>query len=390
MNKYINTLNSKYILIGIFILFNLLFVLPRLAVMSFPPDELVVDYRTLQYFFSYNLEFMKRGLIGTLFDIFNIQPTLKTIWILSLLFSNIVFFLIYNYLKIVFKDLQNSSTWIIVFLFLFTISPATVWNFGYEAGRADLLNLAIELLIVIIIICNNNKFHFMIPILLGLGMLSHEAFLFMSIPIIIALLFDRFTRNRAYIPTIISSFIVIFCVVLAIIMYGKINSLNFESLYMSAYQKPLPGNLPTINTFMIVTSSLSTNILFTLREYFTLHVWKSLILALPLLASYLYLYVKPVKFLSLPVEKKVLFLSPFLIFPLFLLGVDIYRWFSMMLINMFIVSTYFIYTKMITFSDYKTKGIKIALYIIIFYSSLGALGARVSFPYVFMFLDRVL
>lgn len=390
MNKYINTSNANYILIGLFILFNLLFIFPRLAVMKLPPDDLVANWATLQYFFSYRLEFMKRGLIGTLLDIFNIQPTLKTIWILSLLFANMVFILIYNYLKTIFKDLQNSSTWIIVFLFLFTISPATAWNFGYGVGRADLFNLAIELLIVYIIIFNNNKSHIIIPILLVLGILLHEAFLFMSVPIILALLFDKYVHKKISLSIIMSSSIAICCVVLVIILYGKIDPINFESLYMSIYRKPLPENLPTINTFMIVTSSLSTNVIFTLKEYFTLHVWKYFIIALPLLASYSYIYVKPIKFSSLPIEKKILFVSPFLIFPMFILGVDIYRWFSMMLINMFIVSTYFISTKIVTFSDYKTKGMKIALYIIIFYSLLGALGARSSFPYVSMFFDRVL
>ncbi len=361
-----------------------------LGVMKLPPDDLVANWATLQYFFSYRLEFMKRGLIGTLLDIFNIQPTLKTIWILSLLFANMVFILIYNYLKTIFKDLQNSSTWIIVFLFLFTISPATAWNFGYGVGRADLFNLAIELLIVYIIIFNNNKSHIIIPILLVLGILLHEAFLFMSVPIILALLFDKYVHKKISLSIIMSSSIAICCVVLVIILYGKIDPINFESLYMSIYRKPLPENLPTINTFMIVTSSLSTNVIFTLKEYFTLHVWKYFIIALPLLASYSYIYVKPIKFSSLPIEKKILFVSPFLIFPMFILGVDIYRWFSMMLINMFIVSTYFISTKIVTFSDYKTKGMKIALYIIIFYSLLGALGARSSFPYVSMFFDRVL
>ena len=89
MNKYFNASNSIFFLIGLFVLFNLFFIAPRLISMRLPADDLVANWQTLQYFFSYRLEFMKRGLIGTLFDIFNIQPTLRTIWILSFLASNV-------------------------------------------------------------------------------------------------------------------------------------------------------------------------------------------------------------------------------------------------------------------------------------------------------------
>jgi hypothetical protein len=390
MKKYINDSNSTYILIGLFVLYNLLFLSPRIAVMRLPADDLVVNWATLQYFFSYNIEFMKRGLMGTIFDIFSIQPTLKVIWFFSLLFANIAFFLIYNLLKMLLKDLQNSNKWIIVLLFLFTISPATAWNFGYEAGRADLFNLVIELIIINIIIYNNRSIYFVIPFLLVVGILIHEAFLFMSIPVVLALLLDKFMNKQVPLSVMIGSFIAISCTAVAILLYGKIDPGNLASMYESIYHKPLPEHLPTINTFMIVTSSLSTNVLFTLREYFTFHVWKYFLAVLPLLASYIYIYFKPVNFASLSVEKKVLFLSPFLIFPMFIFGVDIYRWFSMILINMFIVTIYFISSKIITLSVYNTRSIRIAIFIVLLYSFAGALGARTSLPYISILFNRIL
>jgi|SaaInlStandDraft_4_1057021.scaffolds.fasta_scaffold08893_3 hypothetical protein len=388
MNKYINASNSIFFLIGLFVLFNLFFIAPRLISMRLPADDLVANWQTLQYFFSYRLEFMKRGLIGTLFDIFNIQPTLRTIWILSFLASNVVFFLIYSYLRVVFKSLQSSFVWIFIFLFFFTISPATAWNFGLEAGRSDIFNLLIELFAVSIIIFNNKKFHFLIPILLILGVLQHEAFIFMNAPVIIALLFNGFIHKKISALVLISSCVAICGVALTILLYGAIDPLNLESLYMSIYHEPLPIDMPTINIFMVITSSLSTNILLTLETYLTFDMWKNLMIALPLFASYLYLYMKPVKFILLSIEKKVLFISPFLIFPMFILGVDIYRWFSMMLINMLIVSAYFISARIINLSEYKAQGIKIALYIIIFYTFFGALGSNTSFPYIGILIER--
>ena len=388
MSRIRHLSKNTYFVIGLFVLFNLFFIAPRLISMRFPVDDLVANWQTLQYFFSYRLEFMKRGLIGTLFDIFNIQPTLRTIWILSFLASNMVFFLIYNYLRIAFKNLQSPFTWVVVFLFFFTISPATAWNFGLEAGRSDIFNLLIELFAVFIIIFNSQKFNFLIPILLTLGILQHEAFIFMNAPVIIALLFNGFIHKKISALVLISSFVAICGVTLTIVLYGAIDPLNLESLYMSIYHEPLPIEMPTINIFMVITSSLSTNILLTLETYLSFDMWKNLMIALPLFASYLYLYMKPVKFILLSIEKKVLFISPFLIFPMFILGVDIYRWFSMMLINMLIVSAYFVSVKIINLSEYKTQGIKIASYLIIFYTFFGALGSNTSFPYIGILIER--
>lgn len=388
MIKYINLSNNTYFVIGLFALFNLFFIVPNLVSMSLPVDDLVVDWRTLQYFFSYRLEFMKRGLMGTVFDILNIQPTLRTIWILSFLASNAVFFLIYCYLRVAFKNLQNPFAWIFIFLLFFTISPATAWHFGYEAGRSDIFNLLIELSLVLIIVFNNKKFHFLIPILLAMGILQHEAFIFMNAPVIMALLFNGFIHKKFSALILISSCVVICSITLIITLYGTISPLSLESLYMSIYHEPLPMDMPANNMFMVVTTSLSTNVLLTLERYLVFDTWKNLMIALPLFASYLYLYIRPVNFYLLSIEKKVLFISPFLIFPMFILGVDIYRWFSIMLINMLIVSVYFISSKIINISEYKAQGVNIALYIIIFYTFFGTLGITTSFPYIEFLIER--
>jgi len=58
------------------------------------------------------------------------------------------------------------------------------------------------------------------------------------------------------------------------------------------------------------------------------------------------------------------------------------------LINMLIVSAYFISARIINLSEYKAQGIKIALYIIIFYTFFGALGSNTSFPYIGILIER--
>jgi len=384
----VNFVNYKYNIVSLFILFNLLFVFPYLILIKLPPDELVANWRTLQYFFSYDIEFMKRGLLGTFFDIFNIEPTLRTIWMIALLSANMVFFLTYNYVKRALEFAPNSS--IVLFMLFFVISPVTAWNFGFAAGRADLFNLVIELIIINIIIINNKHMFYSIPFLIVIGILMHEAFIFMGAPIIMALLILRFTERKMPISVVIISGGLIISVGLLLALYGKIDPTNFEILYSTIYKQPIPSELPTINTFMIVTSPLSENILFTLKEYLTLHVWKYFIVALPLLFAYMYIYLKSLTFSSLSIEKKILFLSPFLVFPMFVLGVDIYRWFSMMLINMFIVLLYLVYTNTINLSFLKEKYVKVSLYVIVVYSLFGPIGARSSFPYVEQVIKRIL
>ena len=388
VNKYISASNNIYFLTGLFVLFNLFLFAPHIISMRLPADDLVANWQTLQYFCSYRLEFMKRGLIGTLFDIANIQPTLRTIWILSFLVSNIVFFLIYSYLRMAFKSLKSPFVWIFLFLFLFTISPATAWNFAYDEGRSDVINLLIELIAVSIIVLNDKKFYLLIPLLLILGVLQHEAFIFMNAPLIMALLFDRFIHKKISTHILINSCVAIFGVSIVIALYGSISHINLESLYMLIYHEPLPIEMPTINIFMVITSSLSTNILWTLEKYLTFDMWKNFMTVIPLFASYLYLYMKPVKFLSLSIEKRIIFISPLLTFPMFVLGVDIYRWFSIILINMFIVIVYFIDAKVINLDKYKGQGVKNSLYIIILSTFFGALGSYTPFPYIHTMIDK--
>ena len=331
---------------------------------------------------------MKRGLLGTFFDIFNIEPTLITLWIMSLVSANIVFFLIYNYTKRLLSSAPNYS--LVLFILFFTISPATAWNFGFYAGRADIFNLVIELVIIYILIRNNKFMLYFIPLFIVMGILLHEAFIFMNAPVIIALLIIRFTERKLPFSVVIISAGLIIIVTLLLILYGKIDPINFEILYSTIYKQPVPSELPAIHPFMIVTSDLSDNILFTLKQYFTVNVWKYFIPVLPLLFAYMYIYLKSLTFYSLSIEKKILFLSPFLVFPMFVLGVDIYRWFSMMLINMYIVMLYLVYINTINFSFFKDKYVKVALYIIVAYSLLGPIGSRNSLPYLELIVRKIL
>jgi hypothetical protein len=173
-------------------------------------------------------------------------------------------------------------------------------------------------------------------------------------------------------------------------LFGDIEPVNLKSLYLSVYHKPIPTELPIVNTFMIVTSSIYTNIVFTLSEYLTLHVWIYFALALPLLMAYFYVYFKFISFHFLSLEKKILIFSPFLIVPMFIFGVDFYRWFSAMLINMFIVASYLIHTGAVNFSFFKTINAKMALYIIALFGLLGPIGAKASFPNLVAFVKIIL
>ena len=73
---------------------------------------------------------------------------------------------------------------------------------------------------------------------------------------------------------------------------------------------------------------------------------------------------------------------------MFVLGVDIYRWFSIILINMFIVIVYFIDAKVINLDKYKGQGVKNSLYIIILSTFFGALGSYTPFPYIHTMIDK--
>ncbi len=165
-----------------------------------------------------------------------------------------------------------------------------------------------------------------------------------------------------------------------IFLYGNIDPINFDVLYQNVHGEIVPQEFPLIHPTMIVTSNLVDNILFTLRYYLGGRTWINLAKALQLLLAYLFIYVKSTKISTLPFNKKILFLSSFFIAPLFILGIDIYRWFSIMSINMFIIILYLIHENTINISYFNNIKVKLSLYIILIYSLLGPIGASIPFP----------
>ncbi len=381
-DEYMKNINSKYIFLFLLTISNFLFSFIYIVHLSLPLNKYVINWRTYPYFFSYNLEFMKRGLIGTIFDLLNLAPTQRSIFLLALFLSNFTFFLVYKYFRKMFGRSQYASVLLLFFLFFFTVSPATFWNFGHQAGRADLFNFVIELLMIFIIIEEKRNFYLFLPIFFSVGILIHEAFIFMGIPVVLAFLVNALVKKTISRSIFIYSIISILLTSIVIIIYGRISHANLELLYMRMYNEPFPGKLKTFQFFMVITTSLSTNISITLGRYLTLSMWKNMFLALPFVLAHIHIYIKTINFRSLSVINKLFYVSPFLIFPMFILGIDFYRWFSMMLINMYIIMAYFIYINIIKIRSLNTESIRIALYIIFFYTFLGPFSASRAFDYV--------
>lgn len=363
-----------------FILFNVCFVLRNYYYNGLPGNKIKVDFYTLQYFLTYRVEFMKRGFLGTVLNVLNITPNLRFLFYMSWILNGMIFVLGLSILK---KTLTSfSKKQFFLFLLIFTVSPATAWNMGYESGRADILNLLIQLALIALILSGKTRKMVFVPPLLVIGILNHEAFIFMNMPIVFAILFCETKESRTARYVLVGSVICSLTAITALGIYGGIEPKNLAKLYQLVYQAPMPEDLPFINPFMIVTSDLIASIKFTLGETMKYRFVQRLLLVIPLLFSCFTMYFRIIDRKLISSVEKIVYVSPFAVVPMFFLGVDTYRWLAIMLINMAFSFAYLMYRNPRSINLNRLESFRPYIKVVLFYSLLGPIGARNNFPYV--------
>ena len=376
-----NSLDRQWpIYVFCFILFNMCFILINYYYNGLPGNEIKVDFYTLQYFFTYKVEFMKRGFLGTVLNVLNITPTLRFVFYMSWIFSGLIFVLGSSILKKTLNALSKKQFFL--FLLLFTVSPATAWNMGYEAGRADILNLLIQLALIALIINSGSRKMVYVPPLLVIGILNHEAFILMNMPIVFAILLCEVKARSVSRDILIVSALSGLTATMFVVIYGGIEPGSLTKLYKLAYQVPIPEDLPFVNPFMIVTSDLIDNIYFTLGETMKYRFVQRLLLAIPLLYSCFTMYFRIIDRKLISSVEKIVYLSPFAVVPMFVLGVDTYRWLAIMLINMTFSFAYLLYINPRSINLNCLESFRPYIKVVLFYSLLGPIGSRNNFPYV--------
>lgn len=198
-NYFINLDFNKFI--NLLILFFIIIIYLNKIIISNNIEEIlgVNSYRATHWFFNYqDLGFIKRGLPGTVLNLF----IDKVNYLKIVLISTIIFItLIYLLSRITNKFLKNTSYQEKLLLISFFSSPGLIFGIFMENGRFDHIGNVLMLLSLLIFYKNQSiKNIFYISIFTSLGLLVHEAYLFLNFPIVFLIVFfyyfEKFKKNK--------------------------------------------------------------------------------------------------------------------------------------------------------------------------------------------------
>ncbi len=188
-NKY---LNIFYSLSSIFLM--LITCLPPFRSL----DSIGATLKGYYYVNYFELGFIKRGLIGSIYKIFSLQNFLTpSILVLS---SHLIFLITFGiifwkYVKYCFYNFKLKDK--IFFYTLFLLSPVLFLRLGYDIGRMDLICLILSLLNIIFIQKTSYSFFkksLFISISISIQLLIHEASLLIYTPLVLSLHFYKLPK----------------------------------------------------------------------------------------------------------------------------------------------------------------------------------------------------
>jgi hypothetical protein len=319
---------------------------------------------------------MKRAFIGSMLDFIGIVPSQKDVVLSFWVISNIILclFVIYMQSSLKFVPLQQKFG----LLFLFVLSPAAALQFGYDIGRFDQVNLVLYLLILILVVQKRRSLFPVLPVLLTMGILVHEAFLFVNLPVILSVLVLETIQGHFHKAIFGSCIILVVLTISAILIAGGVDGQTHQLINEKVNR--LGHGYGTLEIF---SQSVFENTLSTLDTYRNRYVWHELLAAFAVFLFYWIPYLRYFARMHLTLPQRICLYSPLAILPMFALGVDFYRWMALSIINLFVV---FIYLAGITHATNlcatlnRTEKFIIKGGYVLFI--VGPLGINFSFPYV--------
>ena len=200
-NKYKTSLFAREKYIEIYYFLSSIFLI---LIVSLPPfrslSSISATLKGYYYVNYFDLGFIKRGLIGSIFKIFHLSDifTPTVLVLTSHLFFSILFSITFwIFTKSCFKNWKLKEK--IPFYTLFTLSPVLFFRLGYDIGRMDLICLVFSLFTIILTLNNSYSFTkkcIFISISISVQLLIHEASLFFYTPLIIGLLFYKYPKIK--------------------------------------------------------------------------------------------------------------------------------------------------------------------------------------------------
>jgi hypothetical protein len=218
-----------------FLIFTIAAVVFNKIIFFYRGDEFILglnSYRATHWLFSYQeFGFIKRGLVGSFFEIFKykIYNSYYQIFIFSfLVFLLLVFFLIRFLIKNIFFFKKEKN--ILYLIIAFISSPAFIPFFASDLGRFDQINFLFFFIILIYLLKVNNFFRLiMISSISFISILIHEAYLLFQFPLIfLFFVFNNEFLNRFSLKNIFYFSLFLFINLLGIYIVWRYGYLDFN------------------------------------------------------------------------------------------------------------------------------------------------------------------
>ena len=279
------------------------------------------------FLFDYEFGFVKRGIIGEFFRILNISRGFGFIDIISIGVS-VLFALVF------FHFISGKKRNHFYFIALALTSSATIQHFAYDRARYDII---MYLLTFIGLYFNRHKCSpFLVTLILILNLFIHEASFFFICPILIFLNFDSHKKLKILLAQVAIVILCTFCIG----RYGGFDVMSFEN-HVKFLKERFPET--AISSVAVLHSiSLAEN----MDQTFQISFSKGRIFH----HIYLFIYLIPYFILSRRFLKKgiadnrrkiafILCFSPLALYPV---AFDHFRWWSLSILNCFLVAGYFL------------------------------------------------
>ncbi len=243
---------------------------PLLVIPAIPPfrsiDSISTWIKGYYYINYFDLGFIKRGFVGSIFRLSNISQLLSPsilVIVAHLFVSIIVGILFWRLCKASFENWSISNKLLFYSLFLF--SPVLFLRLGYDVGRMDLWCLMLTLLTLISLRSNSYSYLInaaIVSLSISIQLLIHEASLLFYSPLIVCFYFYKYRINNSLkIKKVFPILTIPLFVGFMLICFGRYESTQEDlNLYLQGVHNELIGSMP-----MELTWSLKENIDFALN-----------------------------------------------------------------------------------------------------------------------------
>uniref|UniRef100_A0A7V2ZK29 Wzy n=1 Tax=Ignavibacterium album TaxID=591197 RepID=A0A7V2ZK29_9BACT len=311
---------------------------------SFNPID---DFNYTHWLFNYNFQFIKRGFIGQILNAIHILPSIEIIYVFSYCILFLMFYLFVKFFYDAIKPLRKEKGLILFFL-LVLFHSATLQHFHYDLGRFDQIGIIAAILLIMNLHKASKSLQIVIVFLTFLILiLIHEALFVMFGPMV--LVYWIFLNSYDIKFNILKTMVFIFLGIATLVIsnLGLMKAISSEIYYEMLASKY--GKIVDRGAVLTLYRNFADNFEFTYHIGFSYgHHLLMLIVVGPvifLLSILFYKYIhkandfiERLKFIFLNISA----LSPLLLYPI---AVDRFRWISITITNLFIITAILIKNK---------------------------------------------